>query len=145
MKAIRNFFARISLMVLAMVLLLVVVGMRMAYAQTGAVAPPSIDQIVSGLMQAIGTWIIMYLVNIARVKYNIIPGSIFLVIVLNVLGLAVSWLQSYLSVPGHSWVLSFFATFGAVFASQLQAQLNDKVGPAQYKFGPVEYLTGVGK
>jgi uncharacterized membrane protein YdjX (TVP38/TMEM64 family) len=125
-----------SLVLVAMFAALVcVLAVKVVYAQTGQVEPPSIDQIVSGAMQAFGVYAIAYLVNLLRVKFNIIPGSVFVMVIVNVIGLAVSWLQSYLAIPGHSWILSMFATFGAVFLSQAQAQLNGKTGAEQYKFG----------
>jgi hypothetical protein len=127
-----------------LLVLLAIVAMfsiRMAFAQDVMPAheaeAPSIDQIVSGIMQMFGTWVIAYLVNIARTKWNVIPGSWMLVVVVNVLGLAVSALQSWLQIPGHSWILSFFATFGSVFISQLIAQSNRVTGSAQYQLSSI--------
>lgn len=130
-----NTLQRASVLLIILVMLVSVVSIKVVYAQSGTPEPPSIDQIVSGLMQAVGTWLVAYVVNMLRVKFGIIPGSVFLVIVVNVIGLGISWLQAFLGIPGHSWILSLFATFGAVFLSQMQAQLNGKSGPAQYMIG----------
>ena len=94
--------------------------------------PMSIDQIVAGLMSAGGTYLVAYLVNLARVKWNIIPGSVFVAILVPVIGMAVSYLVTLLSQPGNSWLISFLATLGSTWLSQVIAQLNSKSGPVQY-------------
>lgn len=135
MSAIRRYFIP-SILFVVLVLLA-----AFAFAQvptTDGAEVPSIDQLVSGIMQMVGTYLVAYIVNIARAKWGVIQGSVFLIVVVNVLGLAVNWLQAFLGVPGHSWLLSFFATFGAVFISQVIAQLNTKTGPAQYVLGTAQ-------
>ena len=92
----------------------------------------SIDQLVAMLMSAGGTYLVAYLVNLARVKWNIIPGSVFVTILVPVIGMGISYLVNLLGQPGNSWLISFLATLGSTWLSQVVAQLNSKIGPVQY-------------
>lgn len=126
---------RFILPAMLLLLVLALVGVKIAYAQDGTPEPPGIDQLVESLMAAGGTWLAAYLVNWLRAKFNIIPGGWFVGLVVPLLGLAVSWLVNQLNNEGNSWLISFACTFGAVWLSQVQGQFNTKVGPAQYVIG----------
>jgi ACR3 family arsenite efflux pump ArsB len=112
--------------------MLVVLSATVVYAQTSDASLPSIDQIVGMIMSAVGTWLVAYVVNLLRVKFNIIPGSIFVTLLVPVIGLGVSYLSTLLAQAGNSWFVSFLATLGSVWLSQVIAQLNLKTGPTQY-------------
>ena len=102
----------------------------------------SIDQAVAAFMAAVGTYLAAYLVNLARVKWNIIPGSIFVAILVPLIGAGISWLTTLLGNPGNSWLVSFLATLGSTWLSQVIAQLNSKTGPLQYTIGPAPTPNG---
>ncbi len=126
---------RIFIPALVLVAMLVVVGIQLVYAQTDTPPPPGIDQLVQSIMAAGGTYLVAYLINLARVKWGLMPGSIFVTILVPVIGLAISYLTSLLGSPGNSWIVSFLATLGATWLSQVQAQLNTRTGPSQYVIG----------
>lgn len=135
MKRLIGFLARILIPVFMLLIMLAVVAVKIAYAQSGEPEPPGIDQLVQSIMAAGGTYLVAYLINFARVKWNIIPGSIFVTILVPLIGLAISYLTSLLGAPGNSWIVSFLATLGATWLSQVQAQLNARSGPSQYLIG----------
>lgn len=124
MKHLKRFFLPLLFLVLA--------GTAWLYAQATTVVPPGIDQVVAALMSAGGTYLAAYLVNMARDKWNIIPGSVFVMIIVPALGAGISYLTSLMAAPGNSWLISFLVTFASTWLSQVIAQLNDKTGPAQY-------------
>jgi hypothetical protein len=122
--------------ILALVAMVTVLGLRLAYAQTAEPPPPpTMDQIIEGVMALGGTYLAAYLVNLLRVKFGMIQGSVFVGILVPVLGLGISYLVNFVSGGTGSWILNFLASLGAVWISQVQAQLNLKTGPAQYLVG----------
>lgn len=135
MKRFVSFLLRVMVPALMLMLMITVLALRIAYAQTDAPVPPSIDQLVEAIMSAGGTYLIAYLVNLARVKWGIVTGSVFVGILVPVIGFGVSYLMNLLSGGSNSWLVSFVATLGSVWLSQLQAQLNAKTGAVQYKLG----------
>jgi len=96
----------------------------------------SIDQAVAAFMAAVGTYLAAYIVNLARVKWNIIPGSFFVAILVPLIGAGCSYLTTILGHPGNSWLISFMATLGSTWLSQVVAQLNSKTDATQYVIGP---------
>jgi hypothetical protein len=109
-----------------------VVGTSWLYAQAAGVVTPGISEIVGALMSAGGTYLAAYLVNMARVKWNIIPGSIFVTLIVPALGAVISYLIGLLEAPGNSWLMSFLVTLGSTWLSQVVAQLNSRTGAEQY-------------
>ena len=135
MKRLIGFLARVLVPVFMLFIMLAVVAVKVAYAQSGEPEPPGIDQLVQSIMAAGGTYLIAYLINLGRAKWGLMPGSIFVTILVPLIGLAVSYLTSLLGAPGNSWIVSFLATLGATWLSQVQAQLNARTGPSQYVIG----------
>lgn len=126
---------RILIPALVLAVMLTVIGLKVAYAQDGTPEPPGIDQLVQSIMAAGGTYLVAYLINLARVKWGLVSGSVFVTILVPVIGLGISYLTSLLGAPGNSWLVSFIATLGATWLSQVQAQLNTRSGPSQYVIG----------
>lgn len=121
---------------LLLTMLMMLAGLRMAYAQAGVPEPPSIGQLVEAFMAAGGTYLAAYVVNWARTKLGIIQdGKWFVGLVVPLLGLVISYLTNILTNEGNSWLISFAVTLSSTWLSQVQAQFNTRTGPSQYIFG----------
>ncbi len=110
---------------LALLPVLAIAVVKVVYAQTGEPEPPGISQIVEGLMSIAGTWLVAFVANKIRVALG---GSadMFLLIIVPVLGLGVSWLVGKLGEPGNSWLVSFAMTLGSTWLDQLRLKLAER-------------------
>lgn len=120
----RKFLLR-AWILLAVLPVLAIGVIKIAYAQTGEPEPPGISQIVEGLMSIVGTWTVAWVGNKIRVALG---GSadIFLGIIVPVIGLGVSWLVGKLGEPGNSWLVSFAMTLGSTWIDQLRLKLAER-------------------
>lgn len=94
-------------------------------AQPGDLDPPGISQIVEGLMSAIGTWAVAWVANKIRKALGS-SDTLFLAVIVPIIGLGVSWLVNKLGMPGNSWLVSFAMTLGSTWLDQLRVKLTDK-------------------
>lgn len=118
-------FLRRAWVLLALMPVLAVLTIKIAYAQAGEPEPPGISQIVEGLMSIVGTWAVAWVANKIRIALG---GSadVFLAIIVPLIGLGVSWLVGQLGEPGNSWLISFLMTLGATWLDQLRVKLAER-------------------
>lgn len=135
-------FRKVVRFILPLVIMLLV-GTAYVFAQvTYGEGAPGIDQIVSSLMAAGGTYLAAYLVNYMRVKWNIVPGSIFVMLLVPALGALISYLVGFISQPDTSWLIRFLVSFISVWLSQVIAQLSPETGAKQYLISNMNFKIG---